>query len=466
MITQALAAAVLGEALKTGGDFAELFIEDKDNISLSMLDGKVEEASSGRSWGAGVRVLLGDQYVYAYTNHLDEGGLLSCARKAAAALGELKSTSLPCNAFVPCPVPPYNPIKIYPADTSHARRIDVLRAAHGAAKAVSPEISQVSAGLAQVDQRVLIANSEGLWKTDRRVRTRLRLSAVAGSGTEFQTGLQAPGMSMGFEAFYEKINPEQCGKNAAQTAVTMLHAPQCPSGVVPAVLDGGFGGVIFHEACGHALETSSVSKGNSVFCGKMGQQIAAPCVNALDDGTLPGEWGTIQMDDEGHDGQSNLLIEKGILKSYMVDKIGARRMGLPETGNGRRQNYTYAPTARMTNTFIAPGKDDPDSMLRTMGDGLYAKEMGGGSVNPLTGEFNFAVTEGYLVRDGKIVSPVRGATLIGKGAEVIMDIDRVGPGVTLGTGMCGAASGSVPTSVGQPRIRVAKITVGGKGGAF
>ena len=228
------------------------------------------------------------------------------------------------------------------------------------------------------------------------------------------------------------------------------------------LLMGGFGGVIFHEACGHALEATSVAPGMSVFAGKLGQQIAAPCVTAIDDGTMPNEWGSENIDDEGTPTTRLVLIENGILRNYMVDRLNGRKMGMAPTGSARRENYTYAPTSRMRNTFIAPGHDDEDEMIRTMGDGLYAAQMGGGSVNPATGEFNFAVQEGYLVRDGKIVSPVRGASLIGKGEQILMRIDRVGQHMTMGQGMCGSLSGSVPTNVGQPTIRVSSLTVGGK----
>ena len=207
-----------------------------------------------------------------------------------------------------------------------------------------------------------------------------------------------------------------------------------------------------------------MAKGNSEFCGKLGQQIASPLVTAIDDGTLPGEWGSIRVDDEGTPSQRNVLIEKGVLKTYLVDTLGGRIMGMPVTGSARRESYEYAPTSRMTNTFFAPGTDDEEEMLATMGEGLFARRMGGGSVNPLTGEFNFAVLEGYWVRDGKILCPVRGASLIGRGAQVLMSIDRIGRHMWMGYGMCGSRSGSVPTNVGQPRIRVTGMTIGGKGG--
>ena len=242
----------------------------------------------------------------------------------------------------------------------------------------------------------------------------------------------------------------------------MLHAPVCPAGTMPVVIGDGFGGVIFHEACGHSLEATSVALGMSEFCGKLGQQVAAPCVTAIDDGTMPGEWGSENVDDEGTPTTRLVLIENGILKNYMVDRLNGRRMGMAPTGSARRESYQYAPTSRMRNTFIAGGSDDPAEMISTMGDGLYAAKMGGGSVNPATGEFNFAVNEGYLVKDGKITTPVRGASLIGKGNEILMQIDRVGRTMSMAQGMCGSMSGSVPTNVGQPFIRVKSIIVGGR----
>ena len=267
---------------------------------------------------------------------------------------------------------------------------------------------------------------------------------------------------MGYELFKTHVDVEEYAIKAAQRAVTMLNAEACPAGRMPVVIDNGFGGVIFHEACGHSLEAAAVAFGNSEFCGKLGTQIASPIVTAIDDGTMENEWGSTNIDDEGAPTTRLTLIENGILKNYMIDRLNARRMNMPVTGSGRRQDYTFAPTSRMRNTFIAPGTDENDEIIATCGDGLYAKSMGGGSVNPITGEFNFAVREGYLIRDGKIDRPVRGATLIGRGSEILKKIDRVGKDMRMAQGMCGASSGSVPTNVGQPMIRVTDITVGGR----
>lgn len=231
---------------------------------------------------------------------------------------------------------------------------------------------------------------------------------------------------------------------------------------MPVVIDNGFGGVIFHEACGHSLEATSVATGASEFTGKLGQKIAADCVTAIDDGTIANEWGSENVDDEGNPTTKLVLIENGILKNYMIDRLNSRRMKMPVTGSGRRQDYSFAPTSRMRNTYIAAGNDSEEEMIATMGDGLYARKMGGGSVNPATGEFNFAVDEGYLVKGGKIVHPVRGASLIGRGSEILTRIDRVGKDMQMAQGMCGSLSGSVPTNVGQPMIRVSQITVGGR----
>ena len=235
---------------------------------------------------------------------------------------------------------------------------------------------------------------------------------------------------------------------------------------MPVVIGNGFGGVIFHEACGHSLEASSVSKGLSVFSNKLGQQIANKAVTAIDDGTLPNEWGSNTIDDEGFKTRKNVLIKNGILNSYLIDQFNGRRMGAEQNGASRRQSYEFEPTSRMSNTYIAPGKYTPEEIIASVPLGLYAKSLGGGSVNPATGDFNFACEEAYIIRDGKVAELVKGATLIGTGAEVLMNIDMVGNDLKLAQGVCGASSGSIPVDVGQPTIRVKEITVGGQGGTL
>lgn len=452
----------LDAALSTGGSFAELFYEDHRTNSLQLLGGHVEMINSNRAHGAGVRVFDGLNAVYAYTNDTDREGLLRCARLAASAVREKRRAGVRARGLYTPEMPPPHVIRQWPSHTETQKKLEYLRAADAAARAVSDEIGQVSCTLTDSEQDVAICNSDGLYVEDTRVRTRMACVAVASDGNEKQQGHEAPGALMGYELFTARVDAARVGREAAETARLMLHAPECSAGVMPVVIDNGFGGVIFHETCGHGLEATSVAFGLSVFCDKLGQQIAATCVTAVDDGTLMNEWGSLRVDDEGMPTTRLVLIENGMLKNYMVDRLNGQRMGMEPTGSGRRQSYAYAPTSRMRNTYIAAGMDDERDMIATMGDGLYAKKLGGGSVDPATGSFNFAVSEGYLVKDGRIVSPVRGASLIGKGADILMQIDRVGREMKMAQGMCGSVSGQVPVNVGQPMIRVARMTVGGR----
>lgn len=462
MLDQSIARDVLDAALATGGDFAEIFLEDRRNNTLILQDNRLETVNSGRIHGAGIRVYVGLNAVYAYTNATDREGLLRCAQQAAAAVKVQKNAPVSAKPFVVSTFTDKHLYHMLPSQTAARQKADILRAANAAAREAGDEIAQVICNYKDSEQDVLICNSDGLLVTDRRVYTRLGCQVVASNGAENQTAFEGPGALMGFELFRDRIDPAAHARKAAKTAITMLHAPECPAGVMPVAIDNGFGGVIFHEACGHSLEATSVAFGMSEFCGKLGQQIAAPCVTAIDDGTLPNEWGSENVDDEGTPTTKLVLIENGVLKNYMVDRLNGKRMGMAPTGSARRESYAYAPTSRMRNTYIAAGTDSNEEIISSMGDGLYAAKMGGGSVNPATGEFNFAVQEGYLVKDGKIATPVRGASLIGKGAEVLMKIDRVGRDMQMAQGMCGSQSGSVPTNVGEPMIRVSAMTVGGR----
>ena len=460
MIRKKYAEIVLAEAVSTGGDFAELFFEDTRSDVTGLVDGKVDTATTARSQGVGIRVYKGLGSVYLYTNDTSLEGMKDCARKAADAIGscrEVKDITLTRSI-----VTNIHPIALLPSDVSGRKKAELAHTAYSAAKSYSTSISQVSCSVRDWDTEVTIANTDGLFVSDRRVYSRMAVSAVASDGTENQTGFAGPGAMMGFELFNTRVDAAEIAEKAAKTAVTMLNAKSCPAGRMPVIIDGGFGGVIFHEACGHSLEATSVAFNNSEFCGKLGTQIASPIVTAIDDGTMPNEWGSINIDDEGTPATRLVLIENGILKNYMVDRLNGRRMNMPVTGSARRQSYRYAPTSRMRNTFIAPGNDDEAEIIASCPDGLYARQMGGGSVNPVTGEFNFAVAEGYLIRNGQIAEPVRGASLIGKGGEILMKIDRVGKKMWMGQGMCGSSSGSIPTNVGQPMIRVTDITVGGR----
>ncbi|MGL6168767.1 MAG: TldD/PmbA family protein [Fusobacteriaceae bacterium] len=459
MIDKKLLETVLEKALSTGGDFSEIYVGERWDNSISLISGKIENSVSGTDFGVGIRVIKDLYDIYAYTNDASEDSLIKLAEEVAngimgvnkgikVILKEEKIENI-CN------------IKIFPNDVSKEKKIKVMKKANKAANDYSELITQVKVVYTDYTEDVLIANSSGQLIKDKRVRTRFTVQSVASKDGDMQTGNISPGAAAGFE-FIEGLDVESIGREASRIAVTMVGAELCPSGQMPVVIDNGFGGVIFHEACGHGLEASSVAKKTSVFSGELGQQVANSKVTAIDDGTIPNEWGTLNVDDEGRKPQKKILIEKGILKSYMVDILGGKRMKVESTGSGRRQSYAFAPTSRMTNTFIAAGEDSFEDMIKSVEKGLYAKYMGGGSVNTATGDFNFAVMEAYLIENGKITKPVKGATLIGNGPKILMEIDMVGTNFSNAAGMCGASSGTIPAAVGQPAIRVANITVGGR----
>lgn len=458
-LERGLVEQVLDRALSRGADFAELYVEDKTFSTIQLIDSKVKEIVSGQDYGAGLRVLYGTEAIYAYTSDLSLESLLTLADQVSQSReAEGRHARQPWNpkSYDRC-----HGLCIYPASVSKQDKVAVLRRADAAARAFSPEIVQVEVSLAEELQHVFIASSEGAWVSDERPYIRFSVNAIAQLGAEKQAGRESPGAMAGWE-WIESFDVEGAARSAAETAVTMLHADYAPSGVMPVVIENAFGGVIFHEACGHLLETTSVAKGASIFADKMGEQIAHPCVTAWDDGTMHGEWGSLAIDDEGEPTQRTVLIENGILKSFMVDKLGSRKTGHAITGSGRRQNYRFAPTSRMRNTCIAPGDSKVEEMIGSISYGLYAKKMGGGSVSPGTGDFNFAVLEGYMIRDGKVAEPVRGATLIGNGGEILHKITMVGDNFAMAAGKCGSVSGSIPTNVGQPAVKVSEIIVGGR----
>jgi len=459
LLPQNLVKEALWKASSTGADYAEVFAEYTNQKNISMVASKVDKIADGVISGVGIRIFKGTRCVHGSTSSFSPEAILTCAQKVADALSgtrEMETIVLRERRFGDI-----HPIRVVPATVENATKIDLLREASETAKNYHSDISQVTANFLDVDHNIMIATTEGLLAEDRQIRTRMMVNAVASKNGESQTGYYAPGGRMGME-FYELHDPKSIGEEAARQAMVMINAGYIPAGKMPVAIGNGFGGVIFHEACGHGLEASSVALGQSVFAGKLGEQIANTKVTAIDDGTIPNAWGSINIDDEGTPSNKNVLIENGVLKSYMIDKLNGRRMGMNSTGNCRRQSYLYEPTSRMTNTFIAEGTDKNDDIIASIEYGLYAHSMGGGSVNPVTGDFNFAVNEGYIVRNGKICEAVRGATLIGKGAEILKDIDMVGQNLERAQGMCGSSSGSIPTDVGQPMIRVSSITVGGR----
>ena len=459
MISREICQRVLHKAVSTGADYAEIYAQNTTDHSIHMIANKVDSIRDTVISGAAVRVYKGLRSVMASTVDTSEAGLIRCAEQAAEALGQ--GTAQIDIVLRERIFPNAHPVTIVPSCCGNRQKVDIVKNAYFAAREYDECIAQVTGVLMDVDHNILVANTDGIYTQDRQIRTRLAVSAVADKGQGTQTGSASPGRRMGLEMF-DTIDPKEVGKKAAKQALVMAGAGYCPADVMPVAIANGFGGVIFHEACGHSLEAAAVAYGQSQFAGKLGQKIAHEKVTAIDDGTIPGAWGSIDFDDEGTPSQRNVLIENGVLKSYMIDKFNGRRMGMASTGSSRRQSYDFAPTSRMTNTFIAPGDDKNEDIIGSIEYGLFAASMGGGSVNPVTGEFNFAVNEGYIIRNGEICEPVRGATLVGKGSEVIQNIDMVGSDLDMAQGMCGASSGSVPTNVGQPMIRVSSITVGGR----
>ena len=450
---------ILDVAMSTTADFAEVFQEEKRTKSVSLLNGRVIRAGTGFSSGTGIRLLAGTNCVYVYSNDNDIEALLKLAKEASHAIKGVSAGDIA--DIQPLVHTSATDIDIDPMSVAKSDTVGYLRKASEHAIAYNGLITQVAAGYAASDRLVRIFNTRGVNKEDNAKRMRLTMEAIATKGNEKQTGRIAPGSMRGYEFIndYPLIEKtEEC----CETAMRMVNAGYAPSGKMAVVLGNGFGGVIFHEACGHALEATSVGIKNSYFTDMLGQQIASGIVSARDNAKIKGEWGSYETDDEGNESSDLLLIENGILKNYLVDELGARRMNCKPTGCSRRQNYTYAPTSRMSNTYICNGESDPKDIIANTEYGLYCTQMGGGSVDTSTGDFNFAANEAFMIRDGKIAEPVRGATLIGKGQEILKNIDMVGNDLELAAGMCGSISGGVPVTVGQPTIRVSSILVGGR----
>ena len=458
---QHVAKTVLTTALQSGGDFAEIFYEDTQSNTLKYENGAVTEATSTLLSGAGIRILQGLQSVYGYTNDVSETGLTHLADQLSFRYQGQATTTL--QPFV-VEVGTRHGFKKSNKAVTQEEKLALVEKAYHAAKSVSPLVAKVIIVLLDTLQQVTIINNEGKWVEDQRHRVRMAIQAIASKNGMMEVGFEGPGALKGYE-YYDEIDVEAIAKQVAFSAVEALDAKECPSSKMDVIIENGFGGVIFHEACGHSLEATSVAKNLSVFSNKLGQKIANEAVTAIDDGTLENFWGSGNYDDEGNPTRRNVLIEKGVLKSYLVDDQNGRRMKQKGNGACRRQSYKYAPTSRMSNTFIDNGPYTTQEIIQATKKGLYAKKMGGGSVNPITGEFNFAVQEAYLVEDGQIKERVKGATLIGNGAEVLLNIDMVGNNLLTAQGMCGSLSGSIPADVGQPCVRVRNITVGGRGGA-
>jgi TldD protein len=455
LLEPAVAERVLGKALSTGGDFAEVFAERRGGLAMSIDESRIESVQSGAEEGAGIRVLSGGTTYFAHVDGLDPADLERAASEAAAALRGEQTTPRALEAVAT----ESQPISQRPEDVPVARKAALLRELDERGRSQGGEVVQLSASYAEARRQVAVANSEGLLCGDDRTRVRLAAQAVARRGDSVETGMETLGAHRGFELLED--DPAAVAESAGRKALTLLDAAPAPAGSMPVVVGGGFGGVLFHEMTGHGLEADHVQKGASVYAGKLGEQVAQPLLSAYDDGRLPGEWGTDGVDDEGTPTQKTLVVEDGRLTAFLYDRVRAGRDGVPSTGNGRRESFRHLPIPRMTNTYIAPGEASPDEMIAEVEKGFYAVSFAGGQVDPATGDFVFGVSEGYLIEGGKVTKPCRGATLVGNCLEVLAAIDAVGDDFEMKTGFCGKGGQKVPVGTGQGHVRVAAMTVGG-----
>jgi TldD protein len=448
---------VLEVARSHGAGFAELYAEERSSTVMRLDDGRVEEVVAGGDRGAGIRVFHGESQAYAYTNRLDAASLRRAA-EAAASAGRAQDGGAVA-ALTATPVV-RQPVRIAGADVPRDRKVAWLREADEAARAFDPAVRQVLVAYLESLQHVLVANSDGRWSEEERPRIRLVAQAVAARDDLLQTGFDGPGGLAGLE-FIDAHPPARVAETAAKMAVSMLGSRPSPAGQMPVVLGPGGGGILFHEACGHGLEVDHIQKDASVFKGRIGETFASPLVNGVDDGTVPAEWGTNAFDDEGAPTQRTVLFENGTLVGALYDELRARHDDVSSTGNGRRQSYAYLPIPRMTNSSILPGESSPEDIVRDTSRGLYAKALGGGQVNPATGDFVFGVAEGYLIENGELTTPVRGANLIGNGPQILAGIDAVADDYEFRHGICGKEGQGVPVANGSPTLRIAEMTVGG-----
>ena len=452
---------VLQTALTTGGDFAELFFEDKDELDVRCTGGAVQGATSVRIHGAGLYLLSGTDSVYVYSSDTTYPALLEAARQAAELLTVQRRTGSPAPiVFTTDHRPGPNRVAEYPGTVALADKIKVLTELDRAARNAGPSVHQCNADFFDNDQRVTIVNSLGRYVEDRRVSCRLRLQVTVGDGELAQYDWSDYTRPHGFEVFRNNDDYITFAQDFVRGIQREMRAVSAPSCTVPVVLEAGSCGTFWHESCGHPLEASAIAGQSSEFCGRLGQQVASDKVTLLDDGSLPGLYGSSAVDDEGEPTVPHTLIKDGVLTGYLCDRLGGRRLGLP-AGSGRRQGYAFAPTSRMSNTYLAPGNDDDDEMISSLAEGLYVKRIGGGVGGR---EFSVEVKEGWWIKNGQLNHQVKGLSLNGKGIDVIKRVDRVGRHlVGEGGSFCGAASGLIPVTSFQPRMRISAMTIGGNG---
>jgi TldD protein len=461
VLDESLVREALRVALSSGGRFAEVFAEERRSTSIRLDDRRVEDLTRGLDRGAGIRVIAGDTTGYAYSNRLDREALLEAARAAAAAArGTERVEVVDLRRAEPEVV---HEVREPAADVSADRKVAWVQEADHAARSHGAEVRQVVVGYGDAVQRLLVASSEGGWVEEERHRVRLMAQVVAARDGVVQTGFDGPA-GLGGTELLEAHPPAEIGAEAARMAVTMLDGVPAPAGETAVVVGPAGGGVLFHEACGHGLEADTVGKEASVYRGRLGQSLASSLVTGVDDSTLPGVWGSFSFDDEGTPARRTMLFDEGTLVALLYDRFWSGKAGAEPTANGRRQSYAHPPIPRMTNTSILPRQGDPDDIVSDTKRGVYAKVLGGGQVNPATGDFVFGISEGYLIEDGKITRPVRGANLIGNGVEILQAVDAMAGDFDARPGTCGKDGQGVPVTTGSPTLRIARMTVGGTGG--
>jgi TldD protein len=456
-IDKEMLARIIRKALEKGGDFADVYLENRISRQIVMEESKFKSGLYGISRGAGVRVISGNKTGYAYTDEISEKKLLRAA-EVASYVAKNGNQILPVNiseTVWPSFVTVSQPL----GEIADEKRIEIIRRADQAAKEYDPRIKMAMVDYYDEVRSRIIVNSEGVYLKDELPLLFFIVQAMSDDGKARHMARERLSLHSGFEMF-EQMTPEAVAKNAAREAIAMLAAEDAPAGIMDVVMQNGWGGVLVHEAVGHPLEADNIAKGVGAFTGKLGQTVASECFTMIDDGTIPNYRGTINFDDEGTAAQRNILIEKGVLKGFMTDVLSAKQLSMTRTGNGRRESFRYIPIPRMTNTFIEKGTDNPADVLASTKKGIYVQSLSGGSVNPVTGVFNFTCREAYMIENGEKTNPIKGATLIGSCLDVITNIDAVGNDLDFGPGICGKGQAAEVTA-GQPTVRIRGINVGG-----
>ena len=462
-ITPAALERYLGEALSAGGDYADLYFEYQTTTSLSLDESMVKSASQGISAGCGVRVISGERTGYAYTDDLAPEKILRAARTAALiASGPAQQ---PVQGFKENRLHQLYQVSSPSADADIAAKLELVMRADRAARAYDPRIVQVRCGYADELRQILVIGSDGSYATDVQPLARFSLLTIAKSGASSGKGQAGGGGRVGIDFFQTEKTPEYFAKDAARQAIIQLDAREAPAGEMEVVLGPGWPGILLHEAIGHGLEADFNRKGTSAFTGLIGKRVASEKCTVVDNGTLPSRRGSINVDDEGSPTQETVLIENGILKGYLSDKLSSRLMGMPDTGNGRRESYAHIPMPRMTNTYMLAGNDSPQDILRSVKRGVYAVNFGGGQVDITNGKFVFSASEAYMIENGQVTAPLKNCTLIGNGPDALTKVSMVGNDLELdeGVGTCGKDGQSVPVGVGIPTLKLDRMTVGGTG---